>query len=69
MVESFAQLKVLSKQLSVLDQRPAFGKSRWKEEICCLKTAATGWKMKKALLQAQGLILRANHVEDVNPGK
>ncbi|XP_019393298.1 PREDICTED: midasin isoform X2 [Crocodylus porosus] len=68
-VESFAQLKVLSKQLSVLDQRPAFGKSRWKEEICCLKIAAAGWKLKKALLQAQGLILRANHVEDVNPGE
>ncbi|XP_067386141.1 midasin isoform X2 [Emydura macquarii macquarii] len=68
-VESVAQLKELSKALNILEMRSAFGESRWQDEICCLKTTATGWKIKKALLQAQGLVLRANHLEDVNPGE
>ncbi|NXU56757.1 MDN1 protein, partial [Turnix velox] len=68
-VECFSQLKVLSKPLNVLDLRFVFGESRWQEKLYCLKIAATGWKMKKALLQADGLIIRANHLEDVNLGQ
>uniref|UniRef100_A0A8C8S1Z5 Midasin n=1 Tax=Pelusios castaneus TaxID=367368 RepID=A0A8C8S1Z5_9SAUR len=68
-VESGAQLKELSKALDVLEMRPAFEERRWQEEVSILKVAATGWKIKKALLQAQGLVLRANHLEDVNPGE
>uniref|UniRef100_A0A8B9J147 Midasin n=1 Tax=Amazona collaria TaxID=241587 RepID=A0A8B9J147_9PSIT len=65
-MECFSQLKVLSKPLNILELRLAFGESRWQEKMCCLKIAATGWKMKKALLQADGLIIRANHLEDVS---
>ncbi|KAM6280529.1 midasin isoform 1-T1 [Porphyrio hochstetteri] len=68
-LECFSLLKVLSKPLNILELRLAFGESRWQEKMCCLKIAATGWKMKKALLQADGLIIRANHLEDVNLGQ
>ncbi|KFV78000.1 Midasin, partial [Struthio camelus australis] len=68
-VECLSQLKVLSKPLNIWESRLAFGDSRWQEKICCLKVAATGWKIKKALLQAEGLILRANHLEDVSLGE
>ncbi|KAM4681125.1 midasin isoform 3-T3 [Amazona ochrocephala] len=68
-MECFSQLKVLSKPLNILELRLAFGESRWQEKMCCLKIAATGWKMKKALLQADGLIIRANHLEDVSLGQ
>uniref|UniRef100_K7FQC1 Midasin n=1 Tax=Pelodiscus sinensis TaxID=13735 RepID=K7FQC1_PELSI len=67
--ESVAQLKEFSKALNIVEMRSAFGESRWEDEMCCLKIAATGWKIKKALLRAQGLVLRANHLEDVNPGE
>ncbi|KAM8810105.1 midasin [Eudromia elegans] len=63
--ECLSQLKVLSKTLNILEPRLAFGSRRWQEKMCCLKTVATGWKIKKALLQAEGLILRANHLDDV----
>ncbi|PKK33324.1 midasin AAA ATPase 1 [Columba livia] len=68
-MECFSQLKVLSKPLNVLELRLVFAESRWQEKMCCLKIAATGWKMKKALLQADGLIVRANHLEDVSLGQ
>ncbi|XP_048793738.1 midasin isoform X1 [Lagopus muta] len=68
-MECFSLVKVLSKPLNILEARLVFGESRWQEKMCCLKTAATGWKMKKALLQADGLILRANHLEDVSLGQ
>ncbi|NWZ60294.1 MDN1 protein, partial [Haliaeetus albicilla] len=68
-MECFSQLKVLSKPLNILELRLAFGENRWQEKMCCLKIAATGWKMKKALLQADGLIIRANHLEDVSLGQ
>uniref|UniRef100_A0A8C6J801 Midasin n=1 Tax=Melopsittacus undulatus TaxID=13146 RepID=A0A8C6J801_MELUD len=68
-MECFSQLKALSKPLNILELRLAFGESRWQEKMCCLKVAATGWKMKKALLQADGLIIRANHLEDVSLGQ
>lgn len=68
-MECFSQLKVLSKPLNILELRLPFGENRWQEKMCCLKIAATGWKMKKALLQADGLIIRANHLEDVSLGR
>ncbi|XP_009324713.1 PREDICTED: midasin-like, partial [Pygoscelis adeliae] len=68
-MECFSQLKILSKPLNILELRLAYGESRWQEKMCCLKIAATGWKMKKALLQADGLIIRANHSEDVGLGQ
>ncbi|OXB54358.1 hypothetical protein ASZ78_011040, partial [Callipepla squamata] len=68
-MECFSLVKVLSKPLNILDARLVFGESRWQEKMCCLKAAATGWRTKKALLQADGLILRANHLEDVNLGQ
>ncbi|XP_010150908.1 PREDICTED: midasin, partial [Eurypyga helias] len=68
-MECFSQLKVLSKPLNILELRLAFGGSRWQEIMCCLNVAAAGWKMKKALLQADGLIIRANHLEDVSLGQ
>uniref|UniRef100_A0A669QDJ1 Midasin n=1 Tax=Phasianus colchicus TaxID=9054 RepID=A0A669QDJ1_PHACC len=68
-MECFSLVEVLSKPLNILEARLVFGESRWQEKMCCLKTAATGWKMKKALLQADGLILRANHLEDVSLGQ
>uniref|UniRef100_A0A8C3UQS1 Midasin n=1 Tax=Catharus ustulatus TaxID=91951 RepID=A0A8C3UQS1_CATUS len=65
-MECFSQLKALSKPLNILELRLACGESRWQEKMCCVKIAATGVKMKKALLQADGLIIRANHLEDVS---
>uniref|UniRef100_A0A8D2MCK3 Midasin n=1 Tax=Zonotrichia albicollis TaxID=44394 RepID=A0A8D2MCK3_ZONAL len=63
-MECFSQLKALSKPLNILELRLACGDSRWQEKMCCVKIATTGVKMKKALLQADGLIIRANHLED-----
>ncbi|NXW51222.1 MDN1 protein, partial [Nyctiprogne leucopyga] len=68
-MECFFQLKVLSKPLNILELRMVFGESRCQEKMCCLKIAATGWKVKKALLQADGLIIRANNLEDVSLGQ
>ncbi|RMC13256.1 hypothetical protein DUI87_10790 [Hirundo rustica rustica] len=68
-MECFSQLKALNKPLNILELRLACGESRWQEKMCCVKIAATGVKIKKALLQADGLIIRANHLEDVNLGQ
>lgn len=68
-MECFSQLKALNKPLNILELRLACGENRWQEKMCCVKIAATGVKMKKALLQADGLIIRANHLEDVNLGR
>ncbi|XP_071597429.1 midasin [Heliangelus exortis] len=68
-MECFSQLKALSKPLNILELRLVFEESRGPEKMRCLKIVATGWKMKKALLQADGLIIRANHLEDVNLGQ
>lgn len=68
-MECFSQLKALSKPLNILELRLACGESRWQEKMCCVKIAATGMKVKKALLQADGLIIRASHLEDVSLGR
>ncbi|XP_048350337.1 midasin isoform X2 [Sphaerodactylus townsendi] len=63
-VECAAHLQRLTKALNILELRPALGDGQ--QQICTLKTTATEWKIRKALLQAQGLVLRANHLEDIS---
>uniref|UniRef100_A0A8D2PY94 Midasin n=1 Tax=Varanus komodoensis TaxID=61221 RepID=A0A8D2PY94_VARKO len=65
-VDTAVQLRRLSKALNILELRPTWGDEQWQKEICILKTNATEWKIKSALLQAQGLVLRANHLKDVS---
>ncbi|XP_007949614.1 midasin [Orycteropus afer afer] len=68
-VECFSQLKVLSKALAIREWIPALGESGWQENISRLQVFAFEWTLKKSLLQAWGLVLRANILEDVNPGE
>ncbi|XP_064216909.1 midasin isoform X1 [Aotus nancymaae] len=65
-VECFSQLKVLNKVLAVREQMPALGESGWQEDVNRLQVVASEWTLRKSLLQAWGLILRANILEDVN---
>ncbi|XP_044531325.1 midasin [Gracilinanus agilis] len=65
-VECFEQLNALSKSLSILELKPALGEDGRKDEIIRLRVAAAEYSLKKHLLQAWGLILRASHLEDVN---
>ncbi|XP_008565442.1 PREDICTED: midasin [Galeopterus variegatus] len=67
-VECFLQLKVLNEALGIRERVPAIGESGWQEDINRLKVVASEWTLKKNLLQARGLILRANILEDVNLG-
>uniref|UniRef100_A0A803SWY9 Midasin n=1 Tax=Anolis carolinensis TaxID=28377 RepID=A0A803SWY9_ANOCA len=64
-IETAAQLRKLSKALNVLDLRPVVVDDQCQKEILILKTVTTEWKMKSLLLQAQGLVLRANHLKDI----
>ncbi|XP_006870675.1 PREDICTED: midasin [Chrysochloris asiatica] len=66
-VECFSQLKVLSKALAIKERIPALGDSGWQEDISRLQVFASEWTLKKSLLQAWTLVLRANILEDVNP--
>ncbi|KAF3831765.1 hypothetical protein GH733_000577 [Mirounga leonina] len=66
-VECFSQLKVLNKALAIRERMPALGESgRW-EDINHLQVVASEWTLKKSLLRAWGLVLRANILEDANP--
>lgn len=67
-VECFSQLKVFNKALAIRERMPALGESGWWEDISRLQMVASEWTLKKSLLQAWGLVLRANTLEDVNPG-
>lgn len=67
-VECFSQLKVLNKVLAIRERMPALGESGWCEDINRLQVVASEWTLKKSLLQAWGLVLRANVLEDANPG-
>lgn len=64
-VECFSQLKVLNKALAVRERTPALGESGWQEDINRLQVVASEWMLKASLLEAWGLILRANILEDV----
>lgn len=68
MLESAAQLRKLSDALNILELRATIGDDQWQKKIRILETVATKWEIKKMMLQAQGQILRANQLNDVNPG-
>ncbi|KAM5256760.1 midasin [Ctenodactylus gundi] len=65
-VECFSQLKVLNRVLGLREQMPIPGESGWLENINRLQVLASEWILKKSLLEAWGLIFRANTLEDVN---
>lgn len=67
-VECFSQLKVFNKALVVQERLPTLGESGWREDVRRLQVVASEWTLKKSLLQACGLVLRANILEDVSPG-
>lgn len=67
-VECFSQLKILNKALAIRERVPALGESGWQEDITRLQMIASEWTLKKSLLQSWGLVLRANILEDVEPG-
>ncbi|KAM5286744.1 midasin isoform 2-T2 [Hipposideros larvatus] len=64
-VECFSQLKILNKALAIREQMPTLQESGWQEDIRRLQMVASEWTLKKSLLQAGGLVLRANILEDV----
>ncbi|XP_075410883.1 midasin isoform X2 [Tenrec ecaudatus] len=66
-VECFSQLKVLSIALAVRERMPALGESGWQEDISRLQVFASDWTLKRSLLRAWGLVVRANILEDVSP--
>nr|XP_048276589.1 midasin isoform X1 [Myodes glareolus] len=65
-VDCFSQLQVLNKALVIKEQLPVFGECGWQEGINRLQVVASEWNLKKSLLQAWGLILRANVLDGVN---
>ncbi|XP_060119521.1 midasin-like [Heteronotia binoei] len=65
-VECSAHLQRLCKALNILELGPALSSSEQQKQICTLKTAATEWNIRKSLLQAQGLVLRANHLKGIS---
>ena len=67
-VECFSQLKVFNKALTIREWMPALGESGWQEDISRLQVVASEGTLKKSLLQAWGLVLRANVLEDVDSG-
>lgn len=67
-MDCFSQLQVLNKALVIKEQLPVFGECGWQEGINRLQVVASEWNLKKSLLQAWGLILRANVLDGVNLG-
>ncbi|XP_059110058.1 midasin [Peromyscus eremicus] len=65
-VDCFSQLQVLSRALAIREQLPVFGECGWQDDINRLQVVASEWNLKKSLLQAWGLILRANILDGVN---
>ncbi|XP_076780137.1 midasin isoform X2 [Arvicanthis niloticus] len=65
-VDWFLQLQALNRALAIGEQLPVFGECGWQEDINRLQVVASEWNLKKSLLQAWELILRANILEDVN---
>ncbi|XP_059556931.1 midasin isoform X4 [Myotis daubentonii] len=66
-VECFSQLKILNKALAIRERMAVVGESVWLEDISRLQVVASEWTLKKSLLQAWGLVLRANILQDTNP--
>lgn len=67
-IECFSQLKVFNKALTIREWMPALGESGWQEDISRLQMVASEGTLKKSLLRAWGLVLRANILEDVDSG-
>lgn len=67
-MDCFSQLRVLNKALVIKEQLPVFGECGWQEDINRLQVVASEWNLKKSLLRAWGLILRANILDGVNLG-
>lgn len=67
-VDCFSQLQVLNRALVIREHLPVFGECGWQEDINRLQVVASEWNVKKSLLQAWGLILRANILDGVNLG-
>ncbi|XP_043295395.1 midasin isoform X1 [Cervus canadensis] len=65
-IECFSQLKVFNKALTIREWMPALGQSGWQEDISRLQMVASEGTLKKSLLRAWGLVLRANILEDVD---
>ncbi|XDB53754.1 hypothetical protein ABFV05_007370 [Capra hircus] len=65
-IECFSQLKVFNKALTIREWMPALGESGWQEDISRLQMVASEGTLKKSLLRAWGLVLRANILEDVD---
>ncbi|XP_048209797.1 midasin isoform X2 [Perognathus longimembris pacificus] len=65
-VECFSQLKVLHQALVLREWVPVLRESGWQEDIDRLQVIAHDWTLKKSLLQAWGLLHRANTLDDVN---
>ncbi|CAH6790218.1 midasin [Phodopus roborovskii] len=65
-VDCFSQLQVLNRALVIKEQLPVFGECGWQEDINRLQVVASEWNLKKSLLQAWGLVLRANILDGVN---
>uniref|UniRef100_A0A8C4LI47 Midasin n=1 Tax=Equus asinus asinus TaxID=83772 RepID=A0A8C4LI47_EQUAS len=63
-VECFSQLKVVNRALAIRERMPALGESGWREDVSRLEMVASKWTLKRSLLQAWGLVLRANILED-----
>lgn len=68
-LETAVQLRKLSRALHVPELKRAFGDDQWQKEICILRTVTTEWKIKSALLQAQGLVFRASCLKEFCSGK
>ncbi|XP_027259225.1 midasin isoform X2 [Cricetulus griseus] len=68
-VDCFSQLQVLNRALVIREHLPVFGECGWQEDINRLQVVASEWNVKKSLLQAWGLILRANILDGVNLGE
>nr|XP_033792626.1 midasin isoform X2 [Geotrypetes seraphini] len=68
-VQCLIQLNVLSGALQVVDLKPVLEASTWHWDICRLKTAALGWRIKRDILCARGLVLQANHSESFETGE
>ncbi|XP_064411298.1 midasin [Latimeria chalumnae] len=65
-VEAATHLKTLTSALDVVRLRLATEHAGWNQEMCRLRTAALGWSVRKSLLHAWGLVLRANHLEETS---
>nr|XP_045010044.1 midasin isoform X2 [Jaculus jaculus] len=65
-VECFSHLKVINRALAIREWKPLLEDCGWQEDINRIHVVASELTLKKSLLQAWELILRANIREDTN---